>query len=126
VHNVYVTPDGKYVVAGAFGGDENLRVYDAATRELAFTLYPPKNPAAGDAMDGIRTITFDTNPDGSTRNMYVQISDLHGFAVVDFKTQKEVRRIELPEVPEEQRVAEGTSNRAPAHGIGVTPDGKTL
>ena len=126
VHNVYVTPDGKYVVAGAFGGDENLRVYDAATRELSFTLYPPKNPGAGDAMDGVRPVAFDTNPDGSTRNMYVQLSDLHGFVVVDFASQKEIARIEHPEVPVEQRVAEGTYNRAPAHGIGVTPDGLTL
>lgn len=126
VHNVYVTPDGKYVVAGAFGGDQNLRVYDADTRELAFTLYPPKNPAAGDAMDGIRPVTFDTNADGSTKNMYVQISDLHGFAVVDFATRKEIKRVELPQIPVEQRVPEGTYNRAPAHGIGVAPDQQTL
>lgn len=126
VHNVYVTPDGKYVVAGAFGGDENLRVYDAQTHELAFTLYPPKNPAAGDAMDGIRPITFDTNPDGTTRNMYVQLSDFHGFAVVDFASQKEIKRVELPSIAEHLRAPEGSYNRAPAHGIGVAPDGKTL
>jgi YVTN family beta-propeller protein len=126
VHNVYVTPDGKYVVAGAFGGDQNLRVYDTATRELAFALYPPQNAAAGDAMDGIRPVTFDTNADGSTRNMYVQLSDFHGFTVVDFATQKEVKRVELPQIPEEQRVPEGSYNRAPSHGIGVAPDQATL
>jgi YVTN family beta-propeller protein len=126
VHNVYVTPDGRYVVAGAFGGDSNLRVYDAATDQLAFTLYPPRDPAAGDAMDGIRPVTFDRNADGSTKRMFVQLSDLHGFTVVDFATQKEVARIELPSVPVAQRVPDGTYNRAPAHGIGVAPDGKTL
>src|SRR5690606_13177754 len=116
-----------HVVGGMFGGASgNLGVYDAATREPAFALYPPRDPAAGDAMDGIRPVTFDTNPDGSTRNMYVQISDFHGFAVVDFATQKEIARIELPEVPVDQRVPEGTYNRAPAHGIGVAPDGKSL
>jgi YVTN family beta-propeller protein len=126
VHNVYVTPDGKYVVAGTFGGDANLDVYDAASHEPAFALYPPQNPGGGDAMDGIRPMAFDTNPDGSTKNMYVQISDLHGFSVVDFATQKEVARIELPEIPVEQRVPEGTYNRAPAHGIGVAPDGSSV
>ncbi|MGP1609816.1 MAG: YncE family protein, partial [Burkholderiales bacterium] len=61
----------------------------------------------------------------STRNMYVQISDLHGFAVVDFASQMETRRIELPEIPEGERDP-GPYTRAPAHGIGVAPDGKTL
>ncbi|HWK54625.1 MAG TPA: beta-propeller fold lactonase family protein [Hyphomicrobiales bacterium] len=126
VHNVYVTPDGKYVVAGAFGGDENLRVYDAATREFAFSLFPPKDGNQGDAMDGIRPISFSTNADGSTKNMYVQLSDYHGFAVVDFATRQEIARIEHPSIPVEQRVAEGTYNRAPAHGIGVAPDQMTL
>lgn len=126
VHNVYVTPDGNYVVAGTFGGDGNLAVFDAKTEQLAFALYPPRDSSKGDAMDGIRPITFDTNADGTTRNAYVQLSDFHGFTVVDFATRKEVARVELPSVPVEQRVPEGTYNRAPAHGIGVTPDGKTL
>jgi YVTN family beta-propeller protein len=126
VHNVYVTPDGKYVVAGAFGGDRNLRVYDTATRELAFALYPPKNPGAGDAIDGIRPVTFSKNADGSTKNMYVQLSDYHGFTVVDFASQKEIQRVDLPEIPLEQRAPEGSYNRAPSHGIGVAPDQGTL
>ena len=121
VHNVYVTPDGKYVVSGMFGEGPNLGVYDTATEQPFFALYPPETMGAG-----IRPITFDTNADGSTKNMYVELSDFHGFTVVDFATQKEIARIELPEVPVEQRVAEGTYNRAPAHGIGVAPDGKSL
>lgn len=126
VHNVYVTPDGEYFVGGTFGGDENLVVYDTGTRELAFALYPPKDGNQGDAMDGVRPVAFDTNADGSTKNMYVQLSDFHGFAVVDFDTREEITRVELPEVPEDQRVAEGTYNRAPAHGIGVAPDGSSV
>lgn len=126
VHNVYVTPDGRHVVAGMFGGSNNLAVFDAATEKLAFSLYPPRDASAGDALDGIRPVTFDTNADGSTRNIYVEVSDFHGFTVVDFASQKEIARIELPSVPAEQRVPEGTYNRAPAHGIGVTPDGKSL
>ncbi len=121
VHNVYVTPDGKHVVSGMFGEGPNLGVVDVATEETVFALYPPETMGAG-----IRPITFDTNADGSTRNIYVELSDFHGFTVVDFATQKEVARIELPSVPVEQRVAEGTYNRAPAHGIGVAPGGKTI
>ena len=126
VHNVYVTPDGRYIVASAFGGAENLQVFDVATHKPKFSLYPPKNGNRGDALDGIRPATFDTNADGSTKNLYVQLSDFHGFTVVDFKSGKEIKRINLPEIPVEQRVKEGTYNRAPSHGIGVTPDGKSL
>jgi YVTN family beta-propeller protein len=126
VHNVYVTPDGRHVVAGMFGGANNLAVFDVASEALTFALYPPRNASAGDALDGIRPVSFDTNADGSTRNLYVQLSDLHGFTVVDFASHQEIARIELPAVPVEQRVPDGTYNRAPAHGIGVTPDGLTL
>lgn len=118
VHNVYVTPDGKYLVAGTFGGDRNLGVYSTATRKLVFDLYPPRDDTP---LDGVRPIAFDTYPDGSTKNMYVQISDFHGFAVVDFREREEIARIELPEIPEEERDP-GPYTRAPAHGIGVTPD----
>jgi YVTN family beta-propeller protein len=121
VHNVYVTPDGTHIVAGMFGESGNLGVFDVATEKQVFALYPPATEGAG-----LRPVAFDTNPDGSTKNIYVELSDFHGFTVVDFKAQKEIARIELPSVPVEQRVAEGTYNRAPAHGIGVAPGGETL
>jgi YVTN family beta-propeller protein len=113
-HNVYVTPDGKYLVAGSVGG-KNVTVIDTATDETLWTLFN----------QGVRPITFDTNPDGSTRNMYVQLSDYHGVVVVDFKSHKEISRFALPEVPPEKRNT-GPLNNAPGHGIGVTPDGKSL
>ena len=53
-------------------------------------------------------------------------SDFHGFTVVDFKSGKETKRIELPSIPVAERVPEGTYNRAPSHGIGVAPGGLTL
>lgn len=121
VHNTYVTPDGKHVVSGMFGEGANLSVFDTTTEKLAFALYPPETPGAG-----IRPITFDTHPDGSTKNIYAEISDFHGFVVVDFATQKEIKRIELPSIPVEQRVPDGTYNRAPAHGIGVAPGQQSI
>lgn len=113
-HNVYVTPDGKYLVAGSVGG-RNLTVIDTATDQTVWTIFDK----------GVRPITFDTNPDGSTRNMYVQLSDFHGFVVVDFKARKEISRVTLPEIAPELR-NKGQLNAAPAHGIGVTPDQKYL
>jgi len=114
VHNVYVTPDGNYIVAGTIGG-HHMAVYDVKTEERLWTLFE----------EGVRPIAFETNEDGSTSRLFVQLSHFHGFVVVDFKSRKEIARIELPEVPLEERDP-GPFSKAPAHGIGVTPDGKSL
>jgi YVTN family beta-propeller protein len=114
VHNVYVTPDGKHVLAGSISG-RHLTVIDSETEEPVWKLFD----------QGVRPMAIEANPDGSTGRIFVQLSLFHGFVVVDFAQRKEVARIELPSVPPEQQ-AEGTFNDAPAHGIGVAPDGKTL
>lgn len=115
VHNTYVTPDGKFVVAGSIVG-RNLTVIDAKTEEPVWSL-PFDN--------GVRPIAFETNPDGSTKRMFVEITDFHGFRIVDFNARKEVGRVNLPDLPPEQRHLDMLQG-SPAHGIGVTPDGKTL
>ena len=89
VHNTYVTPDGKFIVAGSVVG-KILTVIDSQTEQPIWTVT---------FENGVRPITFETNPDGSTKRMFVQISELHGFAVVDFATHKEVQRITLPDIP---------------------------
>jgi YVTN family beta-propeller protein len=70
-------------------------------------------------------MTIETNPDGSTKRIFVQLSDLNGFGVVDFAARKEVARIELPKSPVEFETDPGR-NTSPSHGIGVAPDNKTL
>jgi YVTN family beta-propeller protein len=114
IHNAYVTPDGKYVVAGSISG-ETINVFDAQTEQTAWTL----------KMDlGVRPMTFVTNPDGSTKWILAQLSGLNGFAVVDFATRKEIRRIDNPPLPPGKKtVPEGSD---PSHGMAVTADGKTL
>ena len=114
IHNVYVTPDGRHVVAGSIAG-RLMTVIDATTEEPVWTLFE----------EGVRPIAFETNPDGSTKRLFVQISNLHGFAVVDWAQRKEVARITLPDIPEAQR-DKGPFNASPSHGIGVAPDGRTL
>ena len=115
VHNTYVTPDGKFIVAGSIPG-KVLTVIDQATEEPVWSV---------NFENGVRPITFEKNPDGSTRRMFVQISNLHGFAVVDFATHKEVSRVTLPDVPGKEKETEGVQG-SPSHGIGITPDGKIL
>ena len=53
--------------------------------------------------EGVRPIAFERRPDGATDRLFVQLSDVHGFAVVDFAQHKEVARIMLPEIPVEKR-----------------------
>jgi DNA-binding beta-propeller fold protein YncE len=78
VHNTYVTPDGRWVVAGSVVG-KYLAVIDPGTDKVVWEL-PFDN--------GVRPMAFEQNADGSTRRIFVQLSNVHGFAVVDFATHK--------------------------------------
>jgi YVTN family beta-propeller protein len=115
VHNTFVTPDGRFVIAGSIVG-KRMTVIDQATEEPIWSL---------DFDNGVRPIAFEKKPDGSTARAFVEISDFHGFAIVDFAARKEVGRVTLPEVPESERHYEGLQG-SPAHGIGVSPDGRML
>ena len=115
LHNVYVTPDSKYVITGSLRTGI-ISVIDLATETVAWEV---------DLGKGIRPMTMDVNPDGSTKRIFAQLSDLNGFAVVDFATRKEVTRITLQKTTVEFETDAGR-NTAPSHGMGVSPDNKTL
>jgi len=113
-HNTFVTPDGKFVVAGSVAG-RSLTVIDQATEATAWSTKFDT---------GVRPMAFDVHPDGSTSRIFVQLSDFHGFAIVDFTTHKEIGRVTLPDVP---GATKGLNIQgSPSHGIGIAPDGKTL
>jgi YVTN family beta-propeller protein len=115
VHNIYVTPDGKNVVAGDASGDGFVSVLDTQTDAPAWSIQLGAS---------IRPMAISKNADGSTRSLFVQVGDYHGFVVVDFRTRKEVARIALPKLPP-GRVPIPTGS-AESHGMAVTPDQKTL
>jgi len=114
VHNTYVTPDGKFVVAGSVVG-KTVTVIDAQTEDIAWVL---------DFNLGVRPMAFESNADGSTKRIFVQLSEFNGFAVVDFATHKEVARIELPKLAAGKTPFLGGGNTS--HGLAVTADGKML
>jgi YVTN family beta-propeller protein len=115
VHNVFVTPDGQFAVSGSIE-NKVATVIDLKTLEIAWEIKFDR---------AVRPMTFETNPDGSTRRIFVQLSGLNGFAVVDFEKRAEITRILLPEQHGGFGSAEGRLG-TPSHGIGVAPDGKSL
>ncbi len=117
VHNPIMTPDSKFVVAGSIGAAQ-ATVIDTQLERAIWSIN------FGDG-EGVRVFCFDWNPDGSTKRLFVQLSNFHGFAIVDWEKRREVGRITQPEIPAAERNSEGIQG-APAHGILVTPDGKQL
>jgi len=115
VHNVYVTPDGKYAVSGSIE-NKAASVIDLATEKMIWEIKFDRP---------VRPMAFETRADGATRRIFVQLSGLNGFAVVDFAKRAEVTRIKLPDQPGGFGIAEGRTG-TPSHGIGVAPDGKSL
>jgi YVTN family beta-propeller protein len=119
VHDLNVTPDGKYLIAGSSRGARPpanmMDVIDTHTQEVAWSLL--MNPAPS-------PMAVSKNPDGSTNTIYAQLGGLNGFAVVDFKTQAKTAEVKLPELPADKQNKSGPP--APSHGIAITPDQKTL
>jgi YVTN family beta-propeller protein len=115
LHNVYVTPDSKYAITGSIRTGI-ITVIDLATEQPAWEVKLDK---------GIRPMSIEAAPDGSTKRIFAQLSDVNGFAVIDFALRKEVARIQLPAAKAEFET-DGDRATAPSHGIGVAPDGKTL
>ena len=114
VHNTFVTPDGRFVVAGSIES-KNATIIDAQTEQPVWVM---------DFDLGVRPMAFEPNADGSTRRMFVQLTDFNGFAVVDFATHKELARIELPKLGSGKTpVLEGGNA---SHGMAVTADARKL
>jgi YVTN family beta-propeller protein len=112
-HYAYLTPDNKDIAAISIVG-KTVTIIDIATlqpvAELEFSA-------------GARPVAFELGPDGLTSRMFVQLSDVHGFQIVNFKTRELGPIIKLPSEPIS---VTGYRGGAPSHGIAVAPDNKTL
>jgi YVTN family beta-propeller protein len=115
LHNIYMTPDQKYVICGSVQ-KHFVAVVDATTEKIAWEYQFDL---------GVRPMTIEANADGSTKRIFVQLASYDGFAVLDFAKHEEVARIKLPELHKNVDMDPGRLD-APSHGIGVHPDGKTL
>ena len=101
LHNIYVTPDGKHLITGSIPA-KVMTVIDLQTEAPVWELAFDK---------GVRPMTIEAASDGSTKRIFVQLSDTVGFAVVDFAARKEVARITLPKTPVEFETDPGAPPR---------------
>src|SRR5215510_4159215 len=119
IHDLNITPDGKYVLAGSSRGARPpanlMNVIDVQTNEITWKLVlsPAPSPMA-----------ISSNPDGSTKWIFAQNGTLNGFAVLDFATQAKINEIKLPDIPAEKQNKHG--GPSVSHGIMLTADQKTL
>ena len=124
VHNVFITPDGRYIAAGMIGA-QTLTMIDTETDEPVWSLHFSGRATGGYADGGVRPMAFEPNPDGSTKRIFVQISNFHGFFVIDFAKRAVVEKIEMPTLPI-SRVSNDALQGSPGHGLAVSPDGSQL
>jgi YVTN family beta-propeller protein len=112
LHDLSVTGDGKYVAAGSPGG-QFLIVFDLQKMEIAWQVQYDQ---------GVLPVQVESGPDGSGRRIFAQLSQTNGFSVVDFAQRQEVARIKHPDEP----TGFGAACEGMSHGLGISPDGKTL
>ena len=110
VHDLNVTPDGKFLIAGASRGAKPpanlMAVIDTKTNDIAWTL--PMSPSPS-------PMAISTNPDGSTKWIFAQLGGFNGFAVIDFNTRVRTNQIKLPDVPPEKQSSDRTARRLARH-----------
>jgi YVTN family beta-propeller protein len=145
-----VTPDGHYVTVPIRDGD-SVAIVDVNQQKIVKVL-PIKEPHNSvnmgsnrytfvssmgsheiDVIDlekldysahipvGGRPRPFVVSKDG--RTMYVAVSDLHGFNIVDIPEKKVIQRVEMPsEHPGPPRAREYETPDTYTHGLALTPD----
>jgi YVTN family beta-propeller protein len=108
-HNTYVSADGRRLYLGTMAGSR-ITIYDTATHKQLNEIAPG---------DWVRPIALPRDEVLA----YVALSKLHGFAVVDLKAGKTVRRVELPALPPGTEIPPYDTL---THGLALTPNEREL
>lgn len=149
-----VTPDGRYVVVPIRDGD-SINIVDTTQQKIVKVL-PIKEPhnavnigsnrytfVSSMGSHEINVVDFETmsysavipvggrprpfvvTPDGKT--MYVAVSYLHGFNIVDVAEKKVVEKVEIPsEHPAPGKVRQFETPDTYTHGLALSPDGSEI
>ncbi|MGH9641966.1 MAG: YncE family protein, partial [Terriglobales bacterium] len=112
MHDMCITEDGKFLVSGSDVG-QFIVVIDLQT----------DRPVWNKKFDQrVYTIAIESHPDGSASRVFVQLRGLNGFKVIDFNTHEQTAAVDLPREPSGFLGRFGN----PSHGIGISPDHKTV
>jgi YVTN family beta-propeller protein len=111
-HNGFNTGSNRFIYVSAMGGHE-VDLIDLEKMEYAAHI-----PVGGKP----RPYVF--SPDEKT--MYVALSDLHGFAIVDVAGKKDPERVEIPSENKTLRKLQYESQDTLTHALALTPDGSEL
>lgn len=99
-HNAFDSGSNRYMFVSSMG-DHAVNMIDLETMDYAASI-----PVGGVPRPYVVT--------GDGRTMYVALSDLHGFAIVDIPEKKVVRRVEMPaEHPKPHEHPTSPSTRLP-------------
>src|SRR5258708_5306029 len=110
IHDLNVTPDGKYVIAGASRGARpaanlmNVMVGRTTGVAWSFLISPPPPRMA-----------ISQNREGPTKGFFPKKGILNGFGVLDFEPRAKINEIKLPDIPADQQNRHG--GPSVSHGI---------
>ena len=129
VHNTYVTPDDKFVVAGLNEdpepGEPTIQVIDAATDTVVWGMPLTGHTQYGRNTHEVRPMAFEANADGSTKRMFAQATGINAVWVIDWNTRKVVDMLWPPKLPLWKQNADGIQT-GDMHGLEVLPDKSAL
>ena len=125
VHNTYVTPDDRYVVAGLRAdpepGEPTIQVIDPTTDTVVWGIELTGHQQYGRSNHEVRPMAFEANPDGSTKRMFAQATAINGVFVVDWNKRQVVDILWPPKLPLWKQNADGIQT-GDMHGLEVLPD----
>ncbi len=111
-HNAFNAGSNRYIFVSSMG-DHAIKEIDLGSMNYSASI-----PTGGVPRPYVIT------RDG--RTMYVAVSDLHGFVVVDIPEKKVVRRVEMPAKNPTPREHPGEPINTLTHGLALSPDEKEL
>ena len=125
VHNVFMTPDEKFVVAGLRGdvgpGIPTLQVIDPNTDTVIWGMELTGYEQYGRTHHEVRPMAFEAGDDGATKRMYAQATGINAVWVIDWDTREVIDMLWPPELPLWEKNADGIQS-GDMHGLEVLPD----
>ena len=125
VHNVFMTPDEKFVVAGLRGpvgpGLPTLQVIDPNTDAVIWGMELTGYEQYGRTHHEVRPMAFLADDDGSTKRMFAQATGINAVWVIDWDSREVVDMLWPPKLPLWEKNADGIQS-GDMHGLEVLPD----